>query len=161
MQEAKQEQLANHKKLIDKKLEKLRKYDDFLKRVQVKHQDMFIELQDILSRHQVLSDSNATLRQKRKEKEQDSEQITKQMEKYIKEQTIKKLEYNNNIGTQQKTLEDFESEKAKLSRDNEENTTNRLKKTSEHGQILMTINNMYETIMKRGSPLIAQNVFKD
>lgn len=55
------------------------------------------------------------------------------MEEYIKTQTIKKLSYNNNIGAQQKTLEDYESEKAKLSRDNEENTTNRLKKTSEHG----------------------------
>ena len=55
----------------------------------------------------------------------------------------------------------FESQKAKMTRDNEENTSNRLKKTSEHGQILMTINNMFERVTLKGNALIAQNPLKD
>ena len=55
------------------------------------------------------------------------------MEEYIKTQTVRMLAFNNDIGIQQKNLENFESEKAKMTRDNEENTSNRLKKTSEHG----------------------------
>ena len=51
-------------------------------------------------------------------------------------------------------------EKAKLSRDNEENTTNRLKKTSEHGQILMTIDSLYIKVTSKGKDLIASN-YKD
>ena len=83
------------------------------------------------------------------------------MEEYIKTQTVRMLAFNNDIGIQQKNLENFESEKAKMTRDNEENTSNRLKKTSEHGQILMTINNMFERVTSKGGALIAQNPFKD
>ena len=101
------------------------------------------------------------LRTKKKEKDNESEEINKRMEEYIKTQTIKKLSYNNNIGAQQKALEDYEGEKAKLSRENEEKTDSRLKKTSEHGQILMTINNMFERVTTRGKDLVAQNPLKD
>ena len=59
--------------------------------------------------------------------------LSNEKDTYEKEQTTAKVTYNNKIGVQQKTLEEFETEKAKLSRDNEENTTYRLKKTSEHG----------------------------
>ena len=53
-----------------------------------------------------------------------------------------------------------------MTRDNEENTNHRLKKTSEHGQILMTINNMFERITQKSEKggagnLVAQNPFKD
>ena len=57
-QEAREESLHKHSELINKKLEKLKKYDDFLKKVQTKHADEFIELQDILGRYQILSESN-------------------------------------------------------------------------------------------------------
>ena len=83
------------------------------------------------------------------------------MEEYIKTQTIKKLSYNNEIGLQTKTLEGYESEKAKLSRENEDKVNETLKKTSEHGQILMTINNMYERITQKGKALISKDPFKD
>ena len=83
------------------------------------------------------------------------------MEEYIKTQTIKKLSYNNEIGLQTKTLEGYESEKAKLSRENEDKVNETLKKTSEHGQILMTINNMYERITSKGKALISNDPFKD
>ena len=75
--------------------------------------------------------------------------------------TIKIVSNNNMIAQKKKNLEEFESEKAKMTRDNEENTNNRLKKTSEHGQIFMTINNMFERITQKGGALVAQNPFKD
>ena len=37
MQEIKEESLHKHQELIEKKMEKLKKYDEFLKRVQSKH----------------------------------------------------------------------------------------------------------------------------
>ena len=87
--------------------------------------------------------------------------LTEEMENYTKEQTTAKVTYNNKIGVQQKTLEDFETIKQKLSRDNEENTSNRLKKTSEHGQILMTIDSLFQKVTLKGKDLIASNPFKD
>ena len=80
-----------------------------------------------------MSDSNRDLRAKRKEKDNESEIISKDMEEYIKTQTVRMLAFNNDILIQKKSLENFESEKARMTRDNEENTSNRLKKTSEHG----------------------------
>ena len=73
-----------------------------------------------------MSDSNRDLRQKRREKDDEAEEITKKMEEYIKAQTIKKLSYNNNIAAQKNTLDEYETKKAKLSLDNEENATKRL-----------------------------------
>ena len=66
------------------------------------------------------------MRQKRREKDDEAEEITKKMEEYIKAQTIKKLSYNNNIAAQKNTLDEYETKKAKLSLDNEENATKRL-----------------------------------
>ena len=83
------------------------------------------------------------------------------MEEYIKAQTIKKLSYNNNIASQKNTLDEYEAKKAKLSLDNEENATKRLNQTSEHGQILNTINNMFERVTTKGKDLVSQNPFKD
>ena len=77
------------------------------------------------------------------------------MEEYIKAQTIKKLSYNNNIAAQKNTLDEYETKKAKLSLDNEENATKRLNQTSEHGQILMTINNMFERVTTKGKDLVS------
>ena len=37
LQESKEESLHKHQELINKKLEKLKKYDEFLKKVQSKH----------------------------------------------------------------------------------------------------------------------------
>ena len=98
---------------------------------------------------------------KRKEKDIESEIISKEMEEYINDKTAAMLRQNNDIQIKQKQLEHFESQKAKMTRDNEENTSNRLKKTSEHGQILMTINNMFERVTSKGGALIAQNPLKD
>ena len=89
------------------------------------------------------------------------EDLINDMEVYTKEQNTAKVTYNNKIGVQQKNLEDYETVKAKLSRDNEENTTNRLKKTSEHGQILMTIDSVFNKILLRSKDLIASNPNKD
>ena len=85
------------------------------------------------------------------------------MEEYKKRNDIAKVSYTNKIGTQQKTLEEYETEKSKLSRDNEENTNNRLKKTSEHGQIIMTIDSLYNKVVHplKGYPLVAHNPLKE
>lgn len=102
-----------------------------------------------------------TLREARYKAEKVIDDLTNEMEAYTKEQTTAKVTYNNKIGVQQKTLEDYENEKAKLSRDNEENTTNRLKKTSEHGQILMTIDSLFNKVAAKGKDLIASNPNKE
>lgn len=129
--------------------------------MQDQHKDEFVEPQDIIGRYQVLSESNASLREARSKAEKVIDDLNNEIEAFVKEQTTAKVTYNNKIGVQQKALEDFETEKSKLSKDNEENTNNRLKKTSEHGQIIMTIDSLFNKVASRGKDLIASNPYKE
>jgi len=50
---------------------------------------------------------------------------------------------NNKIAVKQSWLESIEDQKSKLMAESEENTTKKMRKTTEHGQILMTIDNLF------------------
>ena len=50
---------------------------------------------------------------------------------------------NNKIATEQHKLEGIEEKKGRLMAESEENTSKKLQKTTEHGRILMTIENFY------------------
>ena len=68
--------------------------------------------------------------------------------KYKKEQTNKMVKQGGNIATKQQMLEQYEAQKEKIIAFNEENSSKRMALTCEHGQILMTIDNLYAKITK-------------
>lgn len=68
--------------------------------------------------------------------------------KYKKEQTNKMVKQGGNIATKQQMLEQYEAQKEKIIAFNEENSSKRMATTCEHGQILMTIDNLYAKITK-------------
>ena len=69
------------------------------------------------------------------------------MDEYKKEMNEKKVAATNKINVQKDIMEKAEMEKSALMVGNEEKTIQRLDKTNEHGQILMTINSLYETLL--------------
>ena len=60
-EELRKEKLKQHLALIEKKMGKLGKFEQFLKQVQSKNQEEYPELQDILQRYRTLKDSNERL----------------------------------------------------------------------------------------------------
>ena len=60
-----------------------------------------------------------------------------------------KMTLNNKIAKKQKKLEKIEEQKGHLLAESEDNTSKKMKKTTEHGQILMTIDNLYQKCQKR------------
>lgn len=57
--------------------------------------------------------------------------------------SVLKMTLNNKIAKKQKKLEKIEEHKGHLMAESEELTSKKMKKTTEHGQILMTIDNLY------------------
>lgn len=63
--------------------------------------------------------------------------------------TTEKIKLNNEISQRQQELEKLEDYKNRMMSENQEVTSKKMKKTTEHGQILMTINNLFQKCRER------------
>lgn len=123
-------------------------FDDFLKLVLEENPDEFPELNDIVSRYKTLKHSNDMLKAGQNQAEKEIEDLSETNMKYKKEQTNKMVKQGGNIATKQQMLEQYEAQKEKIISFNEENSSKRMATTCEHGQILMTIDNLYAKVTK-------------
>lgn len=71
------------------------------------------------------------------------------MAEYLEVKTTEIMTLNNNIAIKQKNFEKLEEEKNKLQAIIEESSTKKLDETSEVGQILMSIENLYNKCINR------------
>jgi len=62
---------------------------------------------------------------------------------------MKMVQKGGSLASKQKGLEGLDSEKEKIISSNEETSSAKMQMTCEHGQILMTINNLYLKVSKR------------
>lgn len=123
-------------------------FDDFLKKVLDHNADEFPEVNDIVSRYKTLKHSNDKLKGSQQKDETDIEVLVETNSSYKKEQTTKMVKQGGSIASKQQQLEHFESEKERIIAFNEENSSKRMATTCEHGQILMTIDNLYVKVTK-------------
>ena len=70
-----------------------------------------------------------------------------------------KMTLNNKIATKQQRLEKIEDLKGRLMAESEENTSKKMKKTTEHGQILMTIDNLFQKCLERKELIVSMKEF--
>jgi hypothetical protein len=99
-------------------------------------------------RHTTLQNSNKDLHHDIAKQQKELDALHKSMETYKKLMNEKKVAATNKINVQKDVMERSENEKAALMVGNEEKTVKRLDKTNEHGQILMTINSLYNTLLR-------------
>ena len=137
--------------LIADKVNKLKKFEDFLREVQTKYPDDFTDLQEITTRYNILAETNSNLTSRHQSSGGDMEQIMDKMERYKKKAGQKTLNYTNRIAEEQSALQQIEAQKAKLMIGNEEKTEQRLKTTSQHSIILMSIRSLYRKIAYKNS----------
>ena len=120
----------------------MRKFEQFLEKVKEQNSDEFQELNDILSRYYTLKGSNDKLQTTQKQFTDQLDNLNKYIAQFTKDMGSDKMSLNNRIAVQQQSLEQIEDLKGRLMAESEENTSKKLKKTTEHGQILMTIENL-------------------
>lgn len=105
--------------------------------------DEFYELHDIVSRYETLKKSNDHLLAEQRKTTETLDNINKDIAKFTKDKNTEKMTLNNKIATKQQRLEKIEDKKSKLMAESEENTSKKMQKTTEHGQILMTVDNLF------------------
>jgi hypothetical protein len=77
------------------------------------------------------------------------EELTQALISYQKEHTMKMVQKGGSLASKQKGLEELDAEKELIISSNEESSSAKMATTCEHGQILMTINNLYLKVSKR------------
>lgn len=85
-----------------------------------------------------------------KESGGETDKVITEMESYKKDTGVQILSATNQIADEQRALQEMEAEKANLMIKNEEGTEQQLKKTSEHGTILMSIDSLFQKITAKG-----------
>ncbi len=137
----------------------MKKFELFLERVKENNPDEFQELHDILSRYQTLKASNERLQENQRKFIEEVDHLNKQIAVYTKEMNTMKMTLNNKIATKQQRLEKIEDLKGRLMAESEENTSKKMKKTTEHGQILMTIDNLFQKCLERKELIVSMKEF--
>ena len=90
---------------IEAKKEKMKVYDDFLKKVLEHNADEFPEVNDIVSRYKTLKHSNDKLKSSQLKDEKDIEILAENKSFYKKEQTTKMVKQGGTIASKQQQLE--------------------------------------------------------
>jgi len=75
--------------------------------------------------------------------------MVKNMASFKQEAQNRSMTLNNEISKNSDLLKSIEVEKNQLASENEENASKKTQQTTEEGQIIMTINNIYKTLSAR------------
>ncbi len=122
----------------------MKKYERFLEIVKEQNPDEFSELGDILSRYRQLDAKQSELHNKQRDYTDQFEKINNELVKFQSKMKEEQTVINNRISGHQKDLERVEKEKNNLLAQRDESTAQKSSKIKEMGQILMTIENVYE-----------------
>ena len=122
----------------------MKKFEKFLEKVKDANPDEFSELIDILSRHKQLVSKNEELKLKQKKYADEHDLISTQLSNFENEMEVKQTLINNRMSKLQEQLEAVDKEKSQLLALRDESTKLKSKKITETGQILMTIDNLYQ-----------------
>lgn len=127
-------------------MNKLQKFENFLKEVQQSYNDEFTDLLEINTRYTRLAKTNMLLHDNHEKSGGEMDNLISKMDGFKKEAGQKTLNFTNQIADEQRQLQSIEAEKALLMIGNEEKTEQMLKTTSEHGIILMSIKSLWQKI---------------
>ena len=127
----------------------MKKFESYLEEVKENNPDEFSELTEILSRYDTLKTSNDKLHENHKDRIEEIDTLTRKIMNEKKMMTIEKMTIYNQIAKQTQRLEEIEDKKSKILATSDEQTTKKLSKTTEHGQILMTIHNLYNKCLAK------------
>lgn len=96
-----------------------------------------------MERFRRLQKSNQDLGKAHADAEREIDRQTVMIKTYQKEKTVQKVQFAGQIEKKQLELEAIEVQNQQILATNEENKSRKLARTCEHGQMLMTISNIY------------------
>eukprot|EP01022_Parablepharisma_sp_SALTPOND_P034912 TRINITY_DN934_c3_g1_i1.p4 TRINITY_DN934_c3_g1~~TRINITY_DN934_c3_g1_i1.p4 ORF type:complete len:323 (+),score=58.36 TRINITY_DN934_c3_g1_i1:849-1817(+) len=129
--------------MIEKKVNAMHKYEEFLEKVKSQYSDEFSEMTDILNRYETLKKTNKELVEENQYLQEDLDKVTNEASLYEKEKGNEILRMNNNIAELQKSLEKSEDERNRKQRAVEDTVKNNRVQSQQLSKLLMAVNNLY------------------
>lgn len=100
--------LEEHRKIFDKKITNLQKFEDFLRIIVQEHQDQYTDVGDFLQRFRVLEQNNKHLKKLQYNIEQKNNSLSLKLLSYEKNKLDQIMILNNEIANLQSNLEKME-----------------------------------------------------
>ena len=122
----------------------MKKYELFLEKVKEANPDEFEDLISILSRYKSLVSRNAELKEKQKEYIAAFDKMSVDLVQLESELETRKMEMGNQMTQQKEKLYSIQHEKTTLKAEQEQNSKDKCLKVAQTGQMLMTVQNVYE-----------------
>jgi len=135
--------------MIERKVNAMHKYEEFLEKVKTQYSDEFSEMTDIVNRYETLKKTNKGLVEENQQLQEDLDKLTEQAALYEKEKNNEILRMNNSVAELQKGIEKAEDEKNRKQRVVEDKIKNGRVQNKHLSQLLMAVNNLY-WMCKRG-----------
>ena len=131
------------KKSLTKKMNSLKKCEDFLLKVVLDYPDQFSSISDLLLRHKNLQSSILMLEERAKNIENEYEKIKNEYSKIEKDKTNQIILLNIDISTLQKNLEKIDSKKKNFISKIENDIQNNFSENVIIARIFMAIDNLF------------------
>ena len=130
--------------VLEEQLDKNRKYQTFLERMQMSYSEEYPEIMDLLKRHQTLTSANNDLINRQREHEQKNEMERVKFASFTKQGKTNMLNYNNQIASLQKKLEVETAGAAEAADSLDASIRKASAETLEVGQVLMAVKNLLQ-----------------
>jgi hypothetical protein len=130
--------------VLEEQLAKGIKYQTFLERMQMRYSEEYPEIMDLLKRHQTLTGANNDLISRQREHEQINEEERAKFASFTKQGKTNMLNYNNQIASLQKELENATAKAAEGADLLDASIRKASAETLEVGQVLMAVKNLLQ-----------------
>jgi len=134
--------LQKNSSKLDKKVQALKKYEDYLESVIKAHSEQYSDQGELLKRHEILERSNITLREHQMKLEEELEKLRIDAAQFEKQKNEEILTLNNELAGLTKDLDDVDKQKNKLQSQVEASSHQASFKNLNLGRILMAIDNI-------------------
>ena len=129
---------------LELELEKNRKYQIFLERMQLQYSEEYPEIEDLLKRHQTLTGANEDLVSRQREHERVNEVERAQFAHFTKQGKTNMLNFNNRVAQLQKELEISTASAGEAAELLDTSISKASAETLEVGQVLMAVKNLLQ-----------------
>jgi chromosome segregation ATPase len=129
---------------LEKKVARMKKYEDFLEKVKEKNPDDFPDISDIHGRYTTLKNSHEDLTNKRTRLEEEHQEIKRRRDQYEKERKDELMELNIDIAVLQKDIEEVDTKRSETQKNVENASSSATEKDLELGRMITAIENLFE-----------------
>jgi len=137
------QELQKNSSKLERKVQSLKKYEDYLDTVIKEHSDQYSDLGELLQRHGVLENSHKNLKKQQQDLENELERLRTEAAQFEKEKSNEILLLNNDLAILQKKLDEVDTKKNDLQSQVEASSNDASSKNLSLGRILMAIDNLH------------------